>query len=63
MAPSIREGQSKHMFAEDIKEEDIFVPCTTKSEPSPGDKGGRDENGDDDGECDGMRDLTIRGQC
>ena len=63
MAPSIREGQSKHMFAEDIKEEDIFVPCATKSEPSPGGKGGRDENGDDDGECDGMRDLIIRGQC
>jgi hypothetical protein len=63
MAPSIREGQSKHMFAEDIKEEDIFVPCATKSEPSPVGKGGRDENGDDDGECDGMRDLIIRGQC
>jgi len=63
MAPSIREGQSKHMFAEDIKEEDIFVPCATKSEPFPGGKGGRDDNGDDNDECNGMRDLTIRGPC
>ena len=61
MAPSIREGQSKHMFAKDPP--DIFVPRATKSEPPPGGKGDRDEIGDDDGECDGMRDLVIRGQC
>jgi hypothetical protein len=63
MTPSIREWQSNHKFTEDIKEEDIFVPGQTKTEPPSGGKGGRDENDKDDGDFDGIRDLTIRGQC
>ena len=63
MTPSIREWQSNHLFTEDIKEEDIFVPGQTKTEPPSGGKGGRDENDKDDGDFDGIRDLTIRGQC
>ncbi len=47
MTPSIRERQFNNTFAEDIKEEDIFVPGETKSKPPPVGQGGHDENGDD----------------